>query len=226
MKEEDLKFRIGHRERLRQKFLDGKLADYEILELLLSYAIPRRDVRPLARGLMQRFGSLYQIFTASMDDLLDYKGLGKNTAVFIKAIQSIMISSYKYKLDNKPIFHDELALTNYCKLLLGGKTVEEFHIFYLDAGGLLLKDELHSTGTIDWAIVYPREIVKQALLLNAKTVLLLHNHPVPCTAFSSQDIEMTEKIKTALETIDVVLFDHFIVSGGIIYSAKNMFLLK
>lgn len=226
MKEEDLSFRQGHRERLRQKFLEDKLTDYELLELLLSFAIPRIDVRPLARGLMKRFGGIYQILTASYEDLISYKGVGKNTAVFIKAIQQVMIKGYKSCLSASPIFHDESVLANYCKLLLSGKSVEEFHILYLNTERRLLADDLHSRGTIDWTAVYPRELLKRALDLNAKYIVLLHNHPTPNKSFSMQDIETTLSIQKLLAEVDIILHDHFIVSGGILYSARNMFLLK
>lgn len=226
MKQEDISFHQGHRERLRQKFLEDKITDYELLELLLSFAIPRIDVRPLARGLMKKFGGLYQILTASYEDLISYKGIGKNTAVFIKAIQSVMIKGYKSCLDTRPIFHDENILSNYCKLMLAGKAVEEFHILYLNTDRRLLADDLHSTGTVDWTAVYPREILRRALDLNAKYLVLLHNHPTPNRSFSMQDIETTMNIQHLLSAVDIELYDHFIVSGGILYSAKNMFLLK
>ncbi len=226
MKEEDLNFHLGHRERLRQKFLDNKLTDYELLELLLSFVIPRKDVRPLARGMLVKFGSIYQILTASIDSLMEYSGIGKNTAIFIKAIHQIMITGYKTCLTSSPIFHNDKILSNYCSLLLNGKTIEEFHILYLNSERRLLSDDLHSVGTIDWAAVYPREMIKRALDLNAKSVVLLHNHPTPNTSFSSEDIEITTNIKNMLEPLGIELYDHYVVSGGIIYSARNLFLLK
>lgn len=226
MKQEDLSFHQGHRERLRQKFLEDKLTDYELLELLLSFAIPRRDVRPLARGLMKEFGGLYQILTAPYEDLLRYKGIGKNCAVFIKAIHKVMITGYKSCMDTRPIFHDEKVLSNYCKLLLSGKTIEEFHILYLSTDRRLLADDLHSSGTTDWAAVYPREIVKRALELNARYLVLLHNHPTPNMSFSTQDIEITTEIQNMLSVVGIELHDHYVVSGGILYSAKNLFLIK
>lgn len=226
MKLEDLNFHLGHRERLRQKFLDNKLTDYEKLELLLSFVIPRRDVRPLARGLLVKFGSISQVLTAPIEKLTEHKGIGKNTAIFIKLVHSIMVSGYKAHLDETPAFHDEKVLSNYCKLLLAGKNVEEFHVLYFDARMHLLADDLHSVGTIDWAAVYPREIVKRALDVNARYVLLLHNHPTPNTSFSSDDIKLTTQVQDVLTSLDIELYDHYVVSGGIVYSARNLFLLK
>ncbi len=224
--EKDLSFRVGHRERLRQKFLDDKLTDYELLEMLLSFVIPRRDVRPLARGLIEQFGSVYQVITAPIDSLIAFKGVGRNTAIFIKSIHKIMLAGYKSNLDKVTIFHNEKILTNYCLLLMAGKTKEEIHILYLDEDNRLLADDLHSVGTVDWAAAYPREILKRALELNAKSIVMLHNHPKPNTSFSVDDIELTERVRDLLSTVDIDVHDHYVVSGGIVYSARNMFLLK
>lgn len=224
--EKDLSFCVGHRERLRQKFLDDKLTDYELLEMLLSFVIPRRDVRPLARGLIEQFGSVYQVITAPIDSLIAFKGVGRNTAIFIKSIHKIMLAGYKSNLDKVTIFHNEKILTNYCLLLMAGKTKEEIHILYLDEDNRLLADDLHSVGTVDWAAAYPREILKRALELNAKSIVMLHNHPKPNTSFSVDDIELTERVRDLLSTVDIDVHDHYVVSGGIVYSARNMFLLK
>ena len=222
----DLSFHAGHRQRLRQKFLENKLADYELLELLLSFVIPRRDVRPLARGLIARFGGVYQVLTAPLEDLIKFTGIGQNTAIFIKAIHQIMLVGYKSKLDKTTIFHDEKLLINYCTLMLSGKTKEEIHILYLDVSQRLLADDLHSVGTSDWAAVYPREILKRALELNARSVVMIHNHPTPGISFSQEDIEITTKVQNLLANVDIKLHDHYLVSGGIVYSARNMFLIK
>jgi DNA repair protein RadC len=219
-------FRIGHRERLRKKFLQGKLVDYELLELLLTYAIPRCDVKPLARELIEIFGGTYGILTAPIDSLIKVRGIKENTAVLIKLIHELMVIGHKSYLIDKPIFHDYQKLSEYCKLLLSGKHVEEFHILYLDAHYRLLADDLHSSGTIDWTAVYLREIIKRSLELNARSVVMLHNHPNANTSFSTDDVKITMEIKKILASIDVNLFDHLLVSGNIVYSAKNMFLIK
>lgn len=226
MKTDDLDFHLGHRERLRQKFLDNKLTDYEQVELLLSFVIPRRDVRLLARGLLTKFGGISQILTAPIDSLIEYKGLGKNTAIFIKLINQIMVAGYKEQLNNQAVYLNDKIIANYCNSLLAGKNVEEFHVLYLNEERKLLSDDLHSVGTCDWVAVYTREIVKRALELNASCVILLHNHPTPNTSFSSDDIELTTQVKEALAPLNIDLYDHYVVSGGIIYSARNMFLLK
>lgn len=137
-----------------------------------------------------------------------------------------MLAGYKSNLDKVTIFHNEKILTNYCLLLMAGKTKEEIHILYLDEDNRLLADDLHSVGTVDWAAAYPREILKRALELNAKSIVMLHNHPKPNTSFSVDDIELTERVRDLLSTVDIDVHDHYVVSGGIVYSARNMFLLK
>lgn len=222
----DNDFHMGHRERLRQKFLDGKLADYELLEMLLGYAIPRRDVRPLARALMAHFGGVHQILAAPLDKLVAFRGVGRNTAIFLKSINQIMATGYCEKLTEQPIFRDATAVANYCRTILSGKTTEEMHVFYLGSELCMLADDVHSCGTNDEAVVYPREILKRALVLNARSVVLVHNHPTPNKSFSTADIEITTTVKNLLAAAGIELFDHFVVSGTIVYSARNMFLLK
>ncbi len=222
----DTDFHMGHRERLRQKFLDGKLADYELLEMLLGYAIPRRDVRPLARALMAQFGGVHQILAAPLDKLIAFRGMGRNTAILLKSINQIMATGYREKLSEQPIFRDTTAVANYCRTILSGKTTEEMHVFYLGTELCMLADDIHSCGTNDEAVVYPREILKRALVLNARSVVLVHNHPTPNKSFSTADIEITTAVRDLLAAAGIELFDHFVVSGSVVYSARNMFLLK
>jgi len=216
----------GHRARLREKFLAGQLAEYEILELLLTYAIPRRDVRALSRQLYKKYGNIHKLISSPTEDLIKNQGIKENVATFFKLIHKITELEYKNVLDNGPIFHNYEKLENYCKVLLGSKTIEEFHVIYLDGQYKLIVDELYSAGTIDWAAVYIREIVKKALELNARSIVLVHNHPSAYTSFSSQDIQITKDLENALEKLDIKLYDHLLVSGDVIYSARNMNLLK
>lgn len=215
----------GHRARLRKKFTDGQLADYEILELLLTYAIPRRDVRNLSRQLYKKYGSIHNLLSAPMESLMDNDGIKENTATFLKLIHKLTQMEYKTVLDTNPIFHNFEKLENYCKSILSGKTIEEFHVFYLDSQFKLIEDELHSSGTIDWAAVYVREIVKRALDLGARSIVLLHNHPSAYTSFSTQDIQITQELESALNKLDIGLYDHLLLSGDVVYSARNLHLL-
>ena len=225
MPDKDENFYAGHRDRLRAKFLDGQLADYEKLELLLAYAIPRRDVRPLARSLVKQFGGVYQVLSASIDDLTAVKGIGNNTAVFIKLVQQMMTINYRGQLKETPIFHNETILHNYCRIIVAGKTVEELHILYLDSNLRLVVDEIHSTGTIDSSAVYPREIARRALELNARSIVMVHNHPTSNNSFSRDDIEITTLVQSVLAGLSIELYDHFVVSNDIVYSARQMYLI-
>ena len=220
MPDKDAKFYTGHRERLREKFLSNQLADYEKLELLLGYAIPRRDVRPLARSLVKEFGGVYQVLSASVDDLVKVKGVGRNTAIFLKLVQQMMQIGYMGQLKETPIFHDEKILHNYCRITLAGKQVEELHILYLDTNLKLIADEIHSKGTVDTSAIYPREIARRALELNARSVVMAHNHPTSVNSFSSDDVEVTQQVKKALSVLDIALYDHLLVANDSVYSMR------
>lgn len=222
----DTSFHTGHRERLRQKFLDGRLADYELLELLLGYAIPRRDVRPLARMLIAQFGGVGAVLAAPVDKLTRIPGMGRNTAVFIKSINQLMIIGYHDDMKSQSIFHDRRTLANYCKAQLMGKTIEEVHTLYLDVDYRLLSDEVHTRGTWDESSVYPREILKRALVLNARNVVMVHNHPTIGRSFSQDDIKITAQVQELLNSVGIELYDHLVVSGTIVYSARDLQLLK
>lgn len=223
--DKDENFYAGHRDRLRSKFLGGQLADYEKLELLLAYAIPRRDVRPLARSLVKQFGGVYQVMTASIDDLTAVKGVGHNTAIFLKLVFDMMTINYRGQLKEVPIFHNETILHNYCRIIMAGKTVEELHILYLDNNLKLIADEIHSSGTVDTSAVYPREIAKRALDLNARSIVMVHNHPTSNNSFSHDDIEITTLVQSVLTGLNIELYDHFVVSNDIVYSARQMHLI-
>jgi DNA repair protein RadC len=223
--DEDKNFYTGHRERLREKFIDNKLADYEKLELLLGYAIPRRDVRPLARSLVKHFGGVYQVLTASIDDLVAFNGIGRNTAVFIKLVQQMMQIGFEGQLKENPIFHNESVLHNYCRVLLTGKQIEEMHVLYLDSNLKLIADDLHTTGTVDSSVVYPHEIARRALQLNARSVVMVHNHPTSINSFSNDDLEATEQVNYALESLDIKLYDHLLVVGDNVLSMRALHMI-
>ena len=225
MPEQDEKFYTGHRERLREKFLSNQLADYEKLELLLGYAIPRRDVRPLARGLIKQFGGVYQVLSASVEDLTAFKGIGHNTAVFLKLVQQMMQIGYKGQLKESPIFHDQKILHNYCRIVLAGKQVEELHILYLDNNLKLISDEMHTSGTVDSSAVYPREIARRALQLNARSIVMVHNHPISTNTFSNDDVAVTTQVQMVLASLDIALYDHLLVVNDVVYSMRAMHLI-
>ncbi len=222
----DDKFHAGHRQRLTQKFLSGKVTHYELLELMLTFSIPRRDVRPLSRLLLKTFGSYNQVLTAPIARLMEIPGVGPRTVTLIKLAQESGILQCQERLDSLPIFHDDKTLANYCKLMVGGKRVEEFHVLYLDKKFRLIADDLHTIGTIDYATIYPREILARALYLNAHSVFVYHNHPHESTWFSSDDVECTMAIIKKLSENDIHFYDHYVVSGTMVHSMRNAGLLN
>jgi DNA repair protein RadC len=222
----DKNFSIGHRKRLRQKFLETKLVDAELLELLLSYAIPRIDVKPIVKTLFKKFGTLSGIMAASIESLIKIPGMGESSATFIKVCADIDMRVNMHSLREKPIFHNFSVLKNYAIKLLSGRETEEFYVLYLDKDRRLISSDLHAVGTIDWTAVYPREILKRALNLNAVAIFLLHNHPGGNPSFSEGDIKITNLVIKLLKASDIEVMDHLLVAGGNVFSAKNMFLMN
>lgn len=217
-------WRHGHRARLREKFLAGKLTDRELLELLLTYAIPRMDVKHLAHALFDKYGGIHKIISAPFEDLCKFDGLKESTAVFLKSIYETTLSDYKDCLSENPMFHDHKKLEEYCRLKLSGKRHEEFHAMYLDPFRRMLADDVHSVGTVDHTAAYPREILKRAMNLNAAFVIIMHNHPNGQRFFSCSDIKLTIDIKNELEKNGIALLDHFLIADDLVFSAKSIFM--
>ena len=219
---------LGHRQRLRDKLLNNgseALADYELLELVLSIAIPRRDVKPFAKDLINTFKTFGGVITANQSDLKQVKGVGDTVIATLKIIEASQIKTLKDKIENTSIISSWTELIDYCKLNIGNKDTEEFHILYLNTKCHLIKDETHSTGTINTSSVYPREILKEVLKIGATSIIIVHNHPTGDTTPSKADIQITNKIKETLKTIDVSLHDHLIVAKGNYISFKMLGLL-
>lgn len=219
---------LGHRQRLRDKLLNNgseALADYELLELVLSIAIPRRDVKPLAKELINTFKTFGGVITANQSDLKQIKDVGDTVIATLKIIEASQIKTLKDKIENTSIISSWTELIDYCKLNIGNKDTEEFHILYLNTKCHLIKDETHSTGTINTSSVYPREILKEVLKIGATSIIIVHNHPTGDTTPSKADIQITNKIKETLKTIDVSLHDHLIVAKGNYISFKMLGLL-
>jgi len=219
-------YRSGHRKRLREKFLERKCTDRELIELLLTYALPRVDVKPIVHDLLKRYGNIYRVITAPYEELRKIAGLGENSAVFLKAIYDFMLLDYKYYLSEHPMFVCQKRLEDYCRLVLLDKKREEFHVLYLDFARRLMIDDTHAIGTMDSVGAYPREILKRALELNARFVILLHNHPDGNTNFSEDDIDLIDKIKEKLSVDEIEVIDHYLLAGDVLYSAKRLHWMK
>ena len=221
----DVNFYEGHRERLRAKFMAGQLTEAEFVELLLTYAIPRRDVRPISRDLMRRYKGLLNITSAPVDELMKVAGIGPRAAEFFKCIGYSTTLQFQQVLNDKPVFHNYDILLNYCKMLLTNKTREEVHVMYLDANCKLKATELHTIGTLNESSVYPRDIAARAYALNAVFVILVHNHPGGTKTFSNDDKKITMELALTLESMNMRLQDHFLVVNGTIISARDSGLL-
>jgi len=216
----------GHRERLRKKYLQtgiGALHDYEQLELLLTFVIPRKDVKPIAKNLLKTFKSFSRVFDASLEDLRGVDGIGENTAVLIKLVKD---SCGKY-LEDKTLCSDVVAnptaVIDFVRMSLGGLQNETFMIIYLNVKNHVIDYET-SSGTVDYAAVYPRNIIQGALRRNATAVILVHNHPSGHCDPSKEDLTLTATVKSACKTISINLLDHIIVgkSGYISMAEKNL----
>jgi DNA repair protein RadC len=204
----------GHRQRMRSRFarsgLNG-MQDYEVLELLLTYAIPRRDVKPLAKFLIEKFHDLPGVFRASGQELLDTPGLGTNSVTLILFIKELMPKILEYEVRQKKIINDRSDIVDFLRMKIGNERKETLMIFYLDAGRGLIEFDMHR-GTVDHAAVYVREITERALLCHAAGVILAHNHPSGGIAPSTEDLQLTRNLRNALAQLGIELLDHFIVT--------------
>lgn len=205
----------GHRERLRQRFLNGgadSLPEYELLEMLLFNAIPRIDVKPLAKRLLATFEGLPGVYAASKHNLLKVSGATEKVYYQIRLSEALATRLGKARILNRHILSSREALIEYCRTAMAHKLTEQFRILYLDAKNVLIVDEQQAQGTVNHVPVYPREVAKRALELGASAVILVHNHPSGDTTPSESDREMTYAIERACHTIDVRLHEHIIIS--------------
>ncbi len=213
----------GHRQRIRDKFLKNggaAFADYELLEAYLTIAIPRRDVKPLAKLLIAKFGSFAEVINAKNDELLAVDGVGENTLFALKIVKEAAqrMSWEMLKDRDLPIIADMDALIDYCRMSMAYQDVEEFRLIYLNGKNQVIDEASQQKGTINHVAIHPREVVKSALEKKASAVIMVHNHPTGDTTPSRADIDMTKKIRDALDSVNIVLHDHVIVSKYGCYS--------
>lgn len=208
---------LGHRARLRARFLDAgpdAVADYELLELLLFSALPRKDTKPLAKRLIETFGSFANVITADKAKLLAIDGMGEAAVTSLKAVEAGAIRMLREGVIDKPVISSWNALIDYCTAQMAFGEIEQFRILFLDKKNRLIADEAQQKGTVDHTPVYPREVAKRALELNASALIMVHNHPSGDPAPSRPDIDMTQKVKTALEAVGLILHDHIVIGRG------------
>ncbi|CCJ07148.1 DNA repair protein RadC [Methylocystis sp. SC2] len=204
----------GHRQRLRDRFMDAgeaALADYEMLELLLFRAIARRDVKPLAKALIARFGSFAETVAARPERLREVEGLSEAAIVEIKLVEAAAKRLARGALQKRPVLSSFMEVLDYCRTAMAFAEREEFRILFLDKRNALIADEVQGVGTIDHTPVYPREIVRRALELGASALILAHNHPSGDPTPSSADIRMTKDIAAIAQPFGITVHDHLIV---------------
>ncbi len=204
----------GHRDRLRSRFLetgDQGLPDYEILELLLFRSIPQRDVKPLAKELIARFGSLSGVLGARRERLTEVKGVGDSVAADLKLIEAAGRRLARQAIQDRPVLGSWKDVIDYCHAAMANADRETFRILFLDKRNHLITDEVQGVGTVDHTPVYPREVIRRALEVGATAIILVHNHPSGDPTPSSADIRMTQDIIAIAGPMGISIHDHIII---------------
>jgi DNA repair protein RadC len=201
------------------------MPDYELLELTLFAAVPRRDTKPLAKTLLARFGSFAEVVAAPRERLLEVRGVGENVAAHLKIVEAAAHRLAKSRVIGRPALSSWAALLDYCTAAMARGPKEEFRVLFLDRKNILIADEVQSKGTIDHTPVYPREIVKRALELSATAIILVHNHPSGDPTPSKADIDMTRDIAKAALALGITVHDHLVIGRKGHASFKSLGLL-
>jgi DNA repair protein RadC len=218
----------GHRERLRDRFRDAgpeALSDYELLEMVLFRALPRRDVKPLAKSLITRFGSFAEVVHAPAPLLGEIGGLGESAITEIKLIAATASRIARGQMKQRAVLSSWSGVIDYCRTAMAFADKEQFRILFLDKRNQLIADELQQVGTVDHTPVYPREVVKRALELSATAIILVHNHPSGDPTPSQADIQVTKSIVTISTPLGISVHDHIIVGRNGHASLKDMKLM-
>jgi DNA repair protein RadC len=215
----------GHRERLRERALGGgldALPDYELLELFLFRSIPKRDVKPLAKRLLARFGSLSAVLGATPEELRTVNGVGDTVALDLRLLHEAGLRAQREQVAGRPVISSWSSLMAYVKTALAYEAREQFRVLFLDKKNQLIADEVMNRGTVDHAPVYPREVVRRALELSASAVILVHNHPSGDPTPSAADIDMTRQVVEAGRALRIAVHDHLIAARDGVASLKAL----
>jgi DNA repair protein RadC len=219
---------LGHRDRLRARFEDvGEegFPDYELLELVLFRSIPRRDVKPLAKNLIRRFGSFAEVLAAPRPLLLESEGIGASVVTDLKIIEAAARRLARGEVSKRPVLSSWTSVIDYCRTAMAFCDKEQFRILFLDKRNALILDELQQSGTVDHTPVYPREVVKRALEVSATALILVHNHPSGDPTPSQADITMTRQIMDIARPLGISVHDHIIVGRAGHASLKGLKLI-
>src|SRR5919112_700954 len=219
---------LGHRDRLRARFTQvggDPLPDYELLELILFRSIPRRDVKPIAKQLLKRFGTFAETLGAPPQRLLQVEGVGESVVTDLKIVEAAARRIAKGAVAKRPVLSSWSAVLEYCRTAMAFAEKEQFRLLFLDKRNALIADEVQQSGTVDHTPVYPREVVKRALELSASAVILVHNHPSGDPTPSSADISMTRDIIEVAKPLGITVHDHIIVGRDGHASLKGLRLI-
>jgi DNA repair protein RadC len=214
VKDEDTPHYHGHRDRLRARFMETSgdaLPDYELLELLLFRSVPRRDVKPIAKQLLKRFGTFAEVLAAPPNRLMEVDGVGESMITDLKVVEAAARRIAKGAVAKRPVLSSWSAVLDYCRTAMAFAEKEQFRLLFLDKRNALIADEVQQSGTVDHTPVYPREVVKRALELSASALILVHNHPSGDPTPSSADVKMTRDIVDIAKPLGIMVHDHIIV---------------
>ena len=219
----------GHRQRLREKFIDSGLSgfhDYEAVELLLTFAIPRRDVKPLAKALLKEFKGLRGVIDASHEELSAFPGIGDNAAVLIRLVKETGKSYFKERIAGKSAIGSAKDVVEFLSYELAGERVEKFMAIYMNAKNEIEGFETLHEGTLHQTAVYPRKVIEQAFKHNARSLIFVHNHPSGDSTPSKADIKLTGELEKAANAVDIIVHDHIVIGRSSHYSFKDTGLMK
>ncbi len=212
---------IGHRKRLKARYIKGginALSEYEILELLLTYARPRIDVKPLSKSLLYKFKSIQYLLDTPIEELIEIKGIGEHTAILLKLVKDLINYYLKQEMQKGPVLGDLTSVLNYCFSSMQNLKDEELRAFFLNAKNRLIKEETLQKGTVNQSMVFPRKIFELALRYGATALILVHNHPSGDPHPSRADIEITNQIKELSNALNIRLHDHIIIGHSAHFS--------
>jgi DNA repair protein RadC len=215
---------VDHRKRLRERFLKAgaeAFHEYESLELLLTYAVPRLDVKPVAKALMKRFGSLNGVLDATQEELEAIRGLGPQSAILIRLVKELFAAYLGERMAGKDVLSSPGAAVDFARVKLAGLPHEAFMVIYLNVKNRVIDYEVLQEGTVDKAIIYPREIIKAALTHKAAGMILSHNHPSGDPEPSREDKHLTRSVIEAARTVDLKVIDHIIVGKNGYFSFQE-----
>lgn len=217
-------YQKGHRSRLKERFKKSGLigfGDYEIIELILTYAIPRHDVKPIAKKLIEKFNNLQGIFDAELDKLKEIEGISEHTAILIKLLKESASVYLLARIKNKNVIDSVNSVIEYCRHYLSGERDEVFLVLYLNAKNEIISTEILQRGTIDQTVIYPRKVLENAFKHNSSSLIFAHNHPSGDPTPSEADKELTKILTRSLRTVDINVHDHLIIGKNSYFSARE-----